>query len=49
MCKILLKANVANDEGNGRNDMWTLNKEIRDETGVAVQIWLWVRVGLMAC
>ena len=31
LCKISLEANVATDEGNGRNEMWTLNKEIKVE------------------
>ena len=29
--EILLKANVANDEGNGRNETSTLNKEMKLE------------------
>ena len=29
LCKISLKANVATDEGNGRNEMWTLNNEMK--------------------
>ena len=37
--RFLLKANVAADEANGRNETGTLNKE-RDEIGGAVKIWL---------
>ena len=43
--KISIKANLATDEGNSRNEMWHW---INDEIGVAVQSWLWVRVVLMA-
>ena len=31
LCDISLKANVATDEGNGRNEMWTLEKEMKLE------------------
>ena len=46
MCEILLKANVATDEGQWPK--WNVNTEQRDEIGVAVQSLLWVRVELMA-
>ena len=29
LCEISLKANVATDEGNGRNEMWILNNEMK--------------------
>ena len=43
--KISIKINVATDDGNSRNETchWT-----NDETEVAVQSWLWVRLELMA-
>ena len=31
LCEISLKANVANDAGNNRNETWTLNKEMKLE------------------
>ena len=43
--KIPIKTDVATDEGNSRNEIWHWKN---DETGVAVQSWLWVRVELMA-
>ena len=39
--KILIKTNVATDEGNGWNEIWHLTN---DAIVVAVQSWLWVRV-----
>ena len=35
-CEILLKANVATDEGNGQNVTRTMNKWTKNEIGVAV-------------
>ena len=43
--KISIKTNVATDEGNSRNEMWHWTN---DETGVAVQSWLWVQAELIA-
>ena len=40
-----MKTNVATDEGNSQNEMWHWTN---DEIGVAVQIWPWVQVKLMA-
>ena len=40
-----MKANMATDEGNSRNEMWHWTN---DEIGVAVQSWRWVWVELMA-
>ena len=31
LCQILLKANVATDECNSQNEIWTLNKEMKLE------------------
>ena len=42
---ILLRVNVAADEGSGRNEMWTKQT---DEIRVALQNWILVRVELMA-
>ena len=42
--KILIKINVATDEGNTQNETWHWTNS---EIGVAVQGWLWVRVELM--
>ena len=43
--KTSIKINVAADEDNSRNEIWLWTN---DEIGVAVQIWLRVRVELMA-
>ena len=43
--KVLVKINVATDEGNSLNEMWHWTN---DEIGVVVQSWLCVRIELMA-
>ena len=43
--KVLVKINVATDEGNSLNEIWHWTN---DETGVVVQSWLCVRIELMA-
>ena len=43
--KLLIKINMATDEGYSWNETWHWTS---NEIGVALQSWLWVRVELMA-
>ena len=43
--KLLIKINMATDEGYSWNETWHWTN---NEIGVALQSWLWVRVELVA-